>query len=125
MTLRRTRIFRNLHYRWTFAGFGLDDLALAGIPTFAAMIVFPGLGVSQLWSLVVLLSILAVLFIVKRGKPDGYLEGLITSLLMPKHYSHKERERFVRPFHLTPQQCSPSTATPAEETVSSETVRRS
>jgi hypothetical protein len=122
VSVRRTRIFRNLHYRWTFAGFGLDDLAIAGVPTFGAMLVFPGLGLSQIWSAVVLLSILAVLFIVKRGKPDGYLEGLLTSLLMPKHYSHKERERFVRPFHLSPAQCSPSTAA-TKETVSNETVR--
>ncbi len=104
--MRTTRIFRNLHYRWTIAGLGMDDLAIIGGPTLIAMMVLPSLGLSQVWTLVFGASLAVVILILKRGKPDGYLEAILTSLIMPRHYSHKERDRFVRPFPIPQDKCS-------------------
>ncbi len=120
--MRRTRIFRNLHYRWTFAGLGPEDLTVISVPSIMMLFVGPSFGLSQVWT-IVLFAILAVtLAIFKRGKPPGYIEGLLTSVLMPKAYSHKERDRFVRPFPLSQHACTPARQRPQKPTVSNETV---
>ena len=121
--MRRTRIFRNLTYRWTLAGLGPEDVAIISLPSMLMLFVAPSLGLSQIWTVVVFFSLGATLAIFKRGKPPGYLESLLTSLVMPKAYSHKERDRVVRPFPLSQGECSPSTMkTSSTQTDSRETV---
>jgi hypothetical protein len=107
--VRRTRIFRNLTYRWTLAGLGPEDIAIISLPSMLMLFVAPSLGISQVWTLVVFFGLGVTLAIFKRGKPPGYIESLLTSLIMPKVYSHKERDRILRPFPLTQSECSPST----------------
>jgi hypothetical protein len=120
--MRQTRIFRNLHYRWTFAGLGPEDLAMLSVPSILMMFVGPACGLSQIWTVVLFATLAVTLAIFKRGKPPGYIEGLLTSALMPKVYSHKERDRVVRPFPISPDACTPARLRTQKPTVSSETV---
>lgn len=120
--MRKTRLFRNLHYRWTFAGLGPEDLAAVSVPSLMMMFLGPAFGLSQVWTFVVFAILAVTLAIFKAGKPPGYIEALLTSALMPKAYSHKERDRFVRPFPLSQDACTPTRQPPQKATVSRETV---
>jgi hypothetical protein len=118
---RQTRIFRNLHYRWTFAGLVLEDIAIITLP--ASMLVVPVtvLGFSLSWVIVLAAATALTLIIVKRNKPPGYVEAQIAIYTTPPRFSHKERDRIVRPFPLPPNVLAPRAA--AKRTVSAETVR--
>ena len=124
MSRRQTRIFRNLHYRWTFAGLVVEDLALITLPASLLIVPVTIVGVSLTWVVVLAFSTAVALVILKRNKPPGYVEALIAIYTTPVRFSHKERDRIVRPFPLEPKLLSPSrcpTARPVSA-VSAETV---
>ena len=107
---RETRIFRNLHYRWTFAGLGMEDLAVIALPSSVLIAPVTALGISLSWLVVLAIATAGVLAIVKRNRPPGYLEAQISIHTTPPRFSHKERDRDVGPFPLEQHELAPSRA---------------
>lgn len=122
MSRRQTRIFRNLHYRWTFAGLGIEDIAIITLPASVMIAPVAVLGLSISWVVMLAAATAVALIILKRNRPPGFIEAQIAIFTTPARFSHKVRDSGVRPFPLEPKVLAPSST--QKKTVSLETVSR-
>jgi len=100
--LRRTRLYRNLDWRWSWYGLSFEDLPLIAAPGFLVVTGAAIFGYALSWSLVA--TVVAVVFVaaLKWRKPPGFFERLLFAALMPRRLSSKERDELLPPFPLPP-----------------------
>lgn len=95
--LHRTPIFRSLDYQTSWFGLTFDDLPFILGPIGLAMGAMIFFGLSPGIVILVAIADIVGLAALKYGKPRGYLWLLLEQLFMPRHLSHKARDRQLDP----------------------------
>lgn len=98
--IERSVVFRNLSYKFRWAGLEFADLPFIAAPTVFVVGICMVLGLSPLWGGAVGAVVAVGILLLKRGKPEGYLPMLLVLMFAPRRLSHKERDVVLGPFPI-------------------------
>lgn len=94
----RTKVYRNLNYKWTFLGLTQEDFILVILAPMGVNVAVQFTSLHPIWTLIAPVIVFPVLVLMKYRRPDNYLHNLLLSAFSPKRLDHKERRCYLPAF---------------------------